>query len=117
MVGTNRESPDGLQAGYCINPAYWGHGYASEGFAAFLKLFWTLENRREFKFVVGRADPGNVASTRILQKMGGVKVRVLKRVWKRLGEGGGEEERDLACWNIYRPGVEPEKIEEITESA
>ena len=42
MVGTNRLSPQGLEVGYCANIAYWGHGYTTEAFSAFLKYYWTL---------------------------------------------------------------------------
>jgi RimJ/RimL family protein N-acetyltransferase len=42
MVGTNRFSPQGLETGYCINIRYWGKGYATEGFRAFLSLYWNL---------------------------------------------------------------------------
>lgn len=42
MVGTNRWSEQGLETGYCMNLNYWGKGYATEAFAAFLKLYWTL---------------------------------------------------------------------------
>jgi RimJ/RimL family protein N-acetyltransferase len=108
MVGTNCESPEGLQIGYCINIAYLGRGYASEGLAAFLKLFWALDERRNFSFLVGRADPENLASTRVLQKFGARKGILLKGIWKRNGE---EHERDLQCWNIDRPAIVEDKSE------
>jgi RimJ/RimL family protein N-acetyltransferase len=42
FVGTNRWCEQGMDVGYCMNISYWGHGYATEGMRAFLKLFWEL---------------------------------------------------------------------------
>jgi len=42
LVGTNRMSDQGLETGYFFNKKYWGQGYATEAFAAFLKLYWSL---------------------------------------------------------------------------
>lgn len=106
IVGTNRHSRHGLETGYCMNIAYWGQGYASEGFAAFLKLFWALEERRDVKSLVGKADPDNLASVRILQKSGARKGEHLKGAWTKKLEDGQKQERDLVCWIIDRPGVE-----------
>jgi RimJ/RimL family protein N-acetyltransferase len=103
LVGTNRDSPHGLETGYCINIAYWGHGYASEGFAAFLKLFWALEERRDVSFLVGKVDPENLASARIMQKSGARKTEHLKGIWKKKLDDGQEQERDVICWIIERP--------------
>jgi RimJ/RimL family protein N-acetyltransferase len=112
VVGTNRDSPHGLETGYCINIAYWGRGYASEGFAAFLKLFWALNERQNVRFLVGKADPENFASARILEKSGARKGELLKGIWKRKLEDGQEQERDLICWIIGRPGTDGGKAGE-----
>ena len=42
LTGTNRMSPQGLENGYCLNLKYWGKGYATEAYAAFLQLYWGL---------------------------------------------------------------------------
>jgi len=42
FVGTNRWCEQGLEVGYCLNRAYWGNGYVTEGFRAFLEIFWGL---------------------------------------------------------------------------
>ena len=112
VVGTNRDSPQGLETGYCVNIAYWGHGYASEGFAAFLKLFWALEERQDVSFLVAKADPENFASARILEKSRARKGELLTGIWKRKLEDGQEQERDLICWIIDRPDIEERKTEE-----
>jgi RimJ/RimL family protein N-acetyltransferase len=42
FVGTNRWCEKGMEVGYCSNVEYWGTGYTTEGFKAFLELYWTL---------------------------------------------------------------------------
>jgi len=42
LVGTNRMSDHGLETGYCINPKYWGKGYAGEAFSAFFEALLEL---------------------------------------------------------------------------
>lgn len=107
-MGTNRESEHGLETGYVVHPSYWGRGYASEAVAAFLKLFWTLEERRGFGCLVAMVEPGNIASTKVLQNMGARKGGVTSKVWKMRGDDGQEQEqeRDMDLWYIDRPGAE-----------
>jgi RimJ/RimL family protein N-acetyltransferase len=45
FVGTNRWCEQGLEVGYCLNRAYWGRGYITEGFRAFLEIFWELPGK------------------------------------------------------------------------
>jgi RimJ/RimL family protein N-acetyltransferase len=45
FVGTNRWCEQGLEVGYCLNRAYWGRGYITEGFRAFLEIFWELHGK------------------------------------------------------------------------
>lgn len=53
--------------GYCLNEAAWGHGYATEGARALLEwAFATLDLNR----VQAEADTRNVASARVLEKLG-----------------------------------------------
>lgn len=45
FVGTNRWSDNhqdekAMEVGYCFNVDYWGKGYATESFAAFLNWLW-----------------------------------------------------------------------------
>jgi RimJ/RimL family protein N-acetyltransferase len=42
FVGTNRWCEKGMEVGYCSNIKYWGTGYITEGFKAFLELYWML---------------------------------------------------------------------------
>jgi len=57
FVGTNRDSAEGLEVGYCVNVEYWGRGYAGEAFAAFLDMYWKLEERKSVKELVAKIDP------------------------------------------------------------
>jgi RimJ/RimL family protein N-acetyltransferase len=53
--------------GYCLNRKYWGNGYATEAARGLLKCgFEELKIHRIFAIV----DPENVASKRVLEKIG-----------------------------------------------
>lgn len=53
--------------GYCYNPEYWGHGYATEAASALLQFgFVTCGLHR----IWATADVCNVASWRIMEKLG-----------------------------------------------
>ncbi len=55
------------EIGFIVHPARHGHGYAAEAARPLLRFaFETLGLHR----VVGRAEPRNVASTRVLEKLG-----------------------------------------------
>ncbi len=53
--------------GYCLTEAAWGHGYATE--AARAVLGWAFE-RLDLNRVQSEADTRNVASARVLEKLG-----------------------------------------------
>ncbi|PQE07217.1 fasciclin domain family protein [Rutstroemia sp. NJR-2017a BVV2] len=72
FIGTNRPSPQGLEFGYCFNYEYWGKGYATEATRMFLDVYWGLE--------VAKVDPDNIASLKIVERIGGRKGEVLKEV-------------------------------------
>jgi ribosomal-protein-alanine N-acetyltransferase len=68
-VSLNRWNPDfrSVALGYCFNEAAWGHGYATEAARAVLRwAFDTLDLNR----VQAEADTRNVASARVLEKLG-----------------------------------------------
>jgi RimJ/RimL family protein N-acetyltransferase len=113
MVGTNRYSDEGLETGYCVNIAYWGKGYAGEAFRGFLELFWSLEGRRQVKQLVAKVDPANVASLRIIKRVGAVQGGVLKEWYARPIDNGVK--RDIDFWFIDRPGVTIAEMEEWKE--
>ena len=68
-IGLTRWNPDYRSAslGYCLTEAAWGQGYATEGARALLQWAYdTLDLNR----VQAEADTRNVASARVLEKMG-----------------------------------------------
>ena len=72
--------------GYCLDDAAWGHGYATEAGRALIQwAFDTLDINR----VQAETDTRNVASARVLEKLGfmreGTFTRRLPREWRRLG--------------------------------
>ncbi|KAG0651483.1 hypothetical protein D0Z07_1559 [Hyphodiscus hymeniophilus] len=113
MTGTNRFSDEGMETGYCMHVAYWGRGYAGEAFRGFLELFWGLEERRRFMQLVAKVDEGNVASSRIIARAGGVKAGILKEWYSRPGSNGVKG--DVAFWLIDRPGVSEDEMKEWKE--
>jgi ribosomal-protein-alanine N-acetyltransferase len=72
-----RWNPDYRSAslGYCFNEAAWGHGYATEAARALLRwAFDTLDLNR----VQAETDTRNVASARVLEKLGFVREGTLR---------------------------------------
>ena len=53
--------------GYCLNPAAWGHGHATEAAGALLQ--WAFDEL-DLNRVQAETDTRNVASARVLQKLG-----------------------------------------------
>jgi len=73
----SRWNPDFRSAalGYCLGDTAWGHGYATEGAAAVLQwAFDTLDLNR----VQAETDTRNVASARVLEKLGFVREGTLR---------------------------------------
>ncbi|HXP57032.1 MAG TPA: GNAT family protein [Streptosporangiaceae bacterium] len=75
--GLSRWNPDFRSAslGYCLAEAAWGHGYATEAARALLEwAFATLDLNR----VQAEVDTRNVASARVLEKLGFVREGTLR---------------------------------------
>jgi [ribosomal protein S5]-alanine N-acetyltransferase len=73
----NRWNPDYRSAslGYCFDAAAWGHGYATEAARVLLRwAFGTLDLNR----VQAETDTRNVASARVLEKLGFVREGTLR---------------------------------------
>ncbi len=69
--------------GYALASAHWGHGYALEALRLALDhAFGMLELHR----LEADVDPRNVASTRLLEKLGFVREGVLRERWHVSGE-------------------------------
>ncbi|MFD8971172.1 MULTISPECIES: GNAT family N-acetyltransferase [unclassified Streptomyces] len=76
-VGLTDWDPDFRSAslGYCLDDAMWGHGYATEAAHAVLEwAFDTLDLNR----VQAETDTRNVASARVLEKIGFVREGTLR---------------------------------------
>lgn len=73
LIGNLYVAPEGPSAwrtwtvGYVMNPDHWGHGYATEAVNLLLAL---LFQERDAHRVVARCDPRNVASWRLLERVG-----------------------------------------------
>jgi RimJ/RimL family protein N-acetyltransferase len=75
--GLTRWNPDYRSAslGYCLSDAAWGHGYATEAARALLRwAFDTLDLNR----VQAETDTRNLASARVLEKVGFVREGMLR---------------------------------------
>ncbi|PQE05009.1 hypothetical protein CJF30_00004803 [Rutstroemia sp. NJR-2017a BBW] len=68
----------------------------------FLDVYWGLEDRKNIPQLVAKVDPGNIASAKIVERIGGRKGEVLKEEYKRKVDEG---KRDLVCWYFDRPGT------------
>ena len=76
--GLTRWNPDHRSAslGYCLGAEAWGHGYATEAAGALLQwAFETLDLNR----VQAETDTRNVASARVLEKLGFVREGTLRQ--------------------------------------
>ncbi|TVY57922.1 putative N-acetyltransferase [Lachnellula suecica] len=102
MTGTNRMSVHGMETGYFFNAKYYGKGYAGEAFSAFLKFYWSLPERMNFPHLVAKVDPGNIASEKIVMRVGARRGELLKEAYARKTDDGIEK-RDAYCWYIDRP--------------
>ncbi|MDA8340642.1 MAG: GNAT family protein [Actinomycetota bacterium] len=73
----NRWNPDHRSAslGYCFSEAAWGHGYATE--AARELLRWAFDSL-DLNRVQAETDTRNVASARVLEKLGFVREGTLR---------------------------------------
>jgi ribosomal-protein-alanine N-acetyltransferase len=91
MVGTKGgPDADGAQEiGYGVNPSAWGRGYATEAVRA---LVAHLLSDDEIRTVTALTATGNVASQRVLEKLGFV----------RTGTAWSEEDGDLIAWATGR---------------
>lgn len=81
------------EIGYIIHPEYWGQGYATE--AASLILDFGFANLKLHR-VFATCDPNNIASSKVLEKIGMYKEGIL-REHMRLRNGGW---RDSSLYSI-----------------
>lgn len=58
---------DEVDLGYRLHRRYWNQGYATEASQACLDYGFNIKG---LDYIIARADPQNVASTRVMQKLG-----------------------------------------------
>ena len=58
---------DEIEVGYLLSKLYWGQGLATEGAAASLQYGFEV---LDLDFIVGLVHPDNIASQRVLEKIG-----------------------------------------------
>ena len=66
-------------------------------------MLTTSKERKGVKQLVAKVDPGNVASQKIVLRVGAKRGEVLKDWYSRSIDMGVK--RDISCWYIDRPGV------------
>lgn len=125
VVGTNRPSPQGLEVGYVIDPFYWGQGYASEAFACFLKLYWTLPglfapcalcwSDENWKLMVPERANVDRLVAKIARANGPSRSVVVKAGARRLGEYEQDEGGWTDYWVLDRGEVKGREEEEEME--
>jgi RimJ/RimL family protein N-acetyltransferase len=85
--------PDGFELGYRLLPEAWGHGYATEGAAALVRrAFEELGATR----VVATTMAVNVASRRVMERVGLRFVRAVHQDWPDPLEGAEEGDVEYA---------------------
>lgn len=84
------------EIGYCIHPAHWGRGYATEALAPVLDRAFAVHRLER---VEADVDPRNTASLRLLAKLGFEEVGRAARTWL-----VGEEWCDSVYLHLRRPG-------------
>ena len=65
--GFDDVSPDEVEIGWMLAPAVWGHGYATESSAAICDEAFV---RLELESIVAEHHPANLASGRVMEKLG-----------------------------------------------
>ncbi|KAF7933845.1 uncharacterized protein EAE98_003554 [Botrytis deweyae] len=60
----------GAEIGYGIHAGYHGKGFATEAMKLFVGLYWSKEREGDWNTLVAAIDPENVASQRVVKKVG-----------------------------------------------
>jgi ribosomal-protein-alanine N-acetyltransferase len=58
------------ELGFMLHPDHWGQGYAKEAIEAVLTNAWNLDGDYRIEHVTADVDPRNIASLRLLEKLG-----------------------------------------------
>ncbi len=82
---------DDMEILYALTAAGWGQGLATEAASAVIRYAFDVLGLRR---IVGRANPLNPASWRVLEKLGFVFEKQVR-----------EKHEDLLCYALYREGI------------
>lgn len=87
----------GSELGYILHPDHWGQGLASEALSALLPRVW--QRRPDLSEITAEVDPRNLASCRLLARLGFVHLRTERRNFLY----DGREWCDTAYFALARP--------------
>ena len=91
--------PDEAELGYRLRQCAWGNGYATEGSRALIrKGFAELGVQR----VVASTAAGNLASRRVMEKVGMTLVRTFYQAWPDLVSDTEEPEQEVVEYQLLR---------------
>jgi RimJ/RimL family protein N-acetyltransferase len=91
------------EIGYRLREEFFGKGYGTEAVRAFTELYWTLPARKHINGVLALVDGRNVASWKVLEKVGARSDGVVTMDLRKLGVC------DMTRWILYRPSLEDDK--------
>ncbi|KIN07171.1 hypothetical protein OIDMADRAFT_110503 [Oidiodendron maius Zn] len=104
-VGSTRlADEDAIEIAYGLHSDYWGKGYMVEALGMFIKLYWAVERTGVRNTLIAKIDPENVASWKVVEKLGFQKGEVLENAYQRGADSGsGKSERSQEKWCLERP--------------
>ena len=90
MIGTVSlwlEEADGVEIGWILNRHYWGCGYGTEAAAAVLRF---MLEEMGISSCISCCDTRNIASARMMEKLGMKRILQRTRIYERRGEAAQE---------------------------
>ena len=90
MIGTVSlwlEEADGVEIGWILNRHYWGCGYGTEAAAAVLRF---MSEELGISSCISCCDTRNIASARMMEKLGMKRILQRTRIYERRGEAAQE---------------------------
>ena len=86
--------------GYCLARKFWGKGFAAEAATAIVN--WALAQPQIFR-VWAMCDVDNLASARVLEKVGMTREGIMRR--SQMHPGVSDEPRDSYCYAIVKENI------------
>ncbi|KAF7870298.1 hypothetical protein EAF04_004044 [Stromatinia cepivora] len=98
------EAGHGAEVGYGLHAAYHGKGYATEAMELFLRVYWSKEREGDWNTLVAAIDPENIASQRVVEKVGFKEGDFQDEEYELWTKGGKEKKRVRHReWLLPRP--------------